>query len=433
MRILFERREATILAALLFFSFVVRVLLFPLPGCENDLITYESWFNTAATHGPRVFYDEAGFIDYPPFNVYIFWVFGSIAKGLSLFGSSLMAYIIKLPPNLFDLATSTLIFIFVRKRSDLKMALIATVLYAFNPATIYNAAIWGQFDAIYTFFLILSLLLIFESKPKLAAVAFMLGILTKPQSIALAPLMVFLIFRKYNWRGLVTSIGVAIVTVFMVILPLEWTDGNPVTFLSDIYFGALSTYEYTTINAFNIWGFGGMWKPDTPIFLFTNLYTIGWVMFGALVAFTLYFVYKRLGVSEELVILFSAFLLFFGFFMLPTRIHERYLFPALSVMALLVPFVKKMRPVYAILSGTYLINQAYVLPFLNADSFIADGDPVVLIVSLINLIVLAYVLLLTWNALRGNKWLSPISTGTSVNVSCARNNPDKKADASYQL
>jgi hypothetical protein len=115
------------------------------------------------------------------------------------------------------------------------------------------------------------------------------------------------------------------------------------------------------------------------------------------------------------VILFSAFLLFFGFFMLPTRIHERYLFPALSVMALLIPFVKKMRPVYAILSGTYLINQAYVLSFLNANSYIADGDPVVLIVSLINLVVFLYVLLLTWRALRGNKWLSSSSIGTSGN------------------
>jgi dolichyl-phosphate-mannose-protein mannosyltransferase len=417
MRILFQKREVTILAALLFFSLLVRVLLFPFPGYKNDLGTLESWFKTAATYGPRVFYNVASWVDYPPFNIYIFWIFGSIAKGLSLFGSSLMACIIKLPPTIFDLATSTLIFIFVRKRFDLNMALLATTLYTFNPAVIFNLAIWGQFDAVYTFFLVLSLLLVFESKPKLAAVAFMLGILTKPQSIALAPLMVFLIFRKYNWRGLFTSIGAAIITVFAVILPFEWTDGNPVTFLSDIYFGAYSTYAYTTVNAFNIWGFGGMWKPDTPIFLYMNLYTLGWIMFGALVTFTLYFVYKRLGVSEELVVLFSAFLLFFGFFMLTTRIHERYLFPALSVMALLIPFLKKMRPVYVVLSGTCLVNQAYVLSFLNANSYIADGDPVVLIVSLINLVVFLYVLLLTWRTLRGNKWLSSSSTGTSGNAS----------------
>jgi dolichyl-phosphate-mannose-protein mannosyltransferase len=406
MRFPFERHELILLAGLLIFTFVVRLLFFPNPGFENDLNTYESWFNTAATYGPRPFYNIVNWVDYPPFNVYIFWIFGSVAKNLSLFGSNLMRYIIKLPPNIFDLATSTLIFIFARKHTNLKMALTATALYSFNPAIIFDAAVWGQFDPIYTFFLILSLLLILESKPELAAAAFMLGILTKPQSIALAPLMIFLIFRKHNWRRLITSIGAATVTVLVVILPLEWTNSNPVTFLSNIYFGAYSTYAYTTVNAFNIWSFGGLWKIDTPPLLFLNLYTIGWILFGSLTAFVLYFAYKRLGVSEEVVVLFSAFLLFFGFFMLPTRIHERYLFPAFSVMALLNPLVKKMRLVYTILTGTYLVNLAYVLSFLNSGRFISDGDPVVFTVGLINLIVLEYVLILTWRTLKGSKSLS---------------------------
>ena len=123
-------------------------------------------------------------------------------------------------------------------------------LYALNPAVIFNAAVWGQFDAIYTFFLVLSLYLIFESKPKWAMVAFMLGVLTKPQSIALAPLVLFLIFRKYswNWKRIVIPVLVAVATVFVVILPFEWS--NPVTFLSKIYFGAYSTYGETSVKCF---------------------------------------------------------------------------------------------------------------------------------------------------------------------------------------
>ncbi len=417
MRFSFARREVTFLASLLFFSFVVRVIFFSHSGHTGDLNTFEWWFNTAATVGFRPFYKVIGWINYPPFNVYIFWFFGSIAKELSLFGSHLIRYIIKLPPNIFDLATSLLIFIFVRKRSDQKIALIATALYAFNPAVIFNAAIWGQFDAIYTFFLVLSLLLVLESRPELGAVAFMLGILCKPQSIALAPLMIFLVFRKYDWRRIITSLGAAIVTVFAVILPLEWTSSNPIVFLSDIYFGAYGTYEYTTLNAFNIWAFGGMWKPDTTIFLFVNQYIIGWIMFGAVVALTLYFVYKRLSISEELVALLSAFLLFFAFFMLPTRIHERYLFPVFSVMALLIPFIRKMRVIYPVLSVTYLVNQAYVLQFGYAGSFIADGDPVVLIVSLINSIVFLYVLVITCRAIKGKNCSSLIREPTRISTS----------------
>jgi Gpi18-like mannosyltransferase len=397
MRFPFERRETIILVALLLFSFLVRLLLFPLPGYKGDLSIFAWWFNATAEHGIRVFYSVVG-SDYPPFNVYLFWIFGSIAKQLLPSGAS-PVFFIKLLPNLFDTATAFLIFGFVRKRLDFKIALLATALYAFNPAVIFNAAVWGQYDAIYTFFLVLSLMLVLASKPELSAVAFTVGLLTKPQSIALAPLIVYLIFRKYGWRRLLTSLLVAAATLFVVIIPFEWS--NPITFLTNIYFGTYGGYPYyayTTINAFNIWALGGLWVPET-----FAVFTIGWIMFGALVVFTLYVLHKRLNVSGELMVLFSAFMLFFGFFMLPTRIHERYLFPALSILALMFPFTKKVRPIYAVLTFTCFANQAYVLHFLNSDQFIQFGDPVVWIVTLINLVAFLYALMLMIGDLRGQE------------------------------
>ncbi len=405
MKLPFEKREIIILAALLLLSLAVRVLLFPLPGYEKvDTVDFTLWFQRAATIGPRTFYSNNYWCDYPPFNIYIFWLFGSIGNALSAFGTSLIRYIIKFPPNLFDLATGALIFAFVRKRLDFKMALLATALYVFNPAVLYNAAVWGQYDAIYTFFLVLSLMLAFSSKPEFAAIAFTLGLLTKPQSIALAPLMIFLIFRKYDWKKLLTSIGASAATIIAVIIPFEWS--NPVEFLSKIYFGAYGGYQATSINAFNLWAFGGFWKPDNQGVAFLNLATLGWVMFGALTVFSLYVLHKRFGKSQretELLVLFTAFVLFFGFFMLPTRIHERYLFPAISILALMFPFIKKTRLLYGALTVTCLVNLAYVLSFLNADSFIPDGDPVVFIVSLINLLSFLYVLVLMLKDLGGQK------------------------------
>ena len=390
----FEKREALVLATLLVIAFMVRFAFFSNQGyAEVDTRDFMIWFQTAADYGPRTFYSNT-WCDYPPFNIYFFWIFGLLAKSLSLFGTSLFTYVMKLPPNLFDMATSVLIFAFVRKRLDFKMALLTTALYAFNPAVIFNAAVWGQFDAIYTFFLVLSLMLALASKPELSAVTYTLGILTKPQSIALLPLIAFLILRKKGWRRLLTSILAGAATIFTVIIPFEWS--NPITFLSDIYLGAYGGYAYTSINAFNMWALGGLWVPDG------NLFILGWVLFGAFTVLTLYVLHKRLSVSSEALVLFSAFMLLFGFFMLPTRIHERYLFPAISIIVLLVPFVKKTRFLYVVLTTTLLINQAYVLSFLNsADPFIKQGDLVVLTVSLINLLVLLYVLVLTWDELKG--------------------------------
>ena len=196
----------------------------------------------------------------------------------------------------------------------------------------------------------------------------------------------------------------------MVILPFEWS--NPVTFLYGVYSSGYTGYPYTSLNAFNLWAFGGFWKPDTHGFLFVNFFTIGWILFGASAVFALYVLHKRFNASEESLVLFSAFILFFSFFMLPTRIHERYMFPALSVLAMMFPLVKKTRPIYGVLSLTCLVNQAYVLYFLNADRFIPDGDPVVFVVSLINLAVLLYVLMLTWKELKGKSALNSSSAGT---------------------
>jgi Gpi18-like mannosyltransferase len=406
-----NKREVIIVAVLLLVAFIVRVLLFPLQGYQNDIATFSYWFNTAAEHGIRPFYtvvfQQAGWIDYPPFNVYIFWVFGSLAKAVSAYGISTPS-IVKLAPNLFDLGTAALIYIFVRKQLNFKQSLLATALYAFNPAVIYNAAVWGQFDAIYTFFLVLSLILALKSKPKLSAAVFAIAILTKPQSIALLPLVAYLIFRKNGWKSLLVSVGVFAVTVFVVILPFEWS--NPVTFLSNLYFGAYSGYKYTSINAFNLWGLFGLWQPDG------NLYILGWALFGVFAAFTLYVLHKRFHVSGDLLGLFSAFMLFFAFFMLPTRIHERYLFPAISILALMYPFIKKARPFYVVLTATFLVNQAYVLYFLNsANPFIPSGDFVVLSVSVINLIMILYGSVLMWDELKGRPLLKTNPTALSQN------------------
>ena len=191
-----------------------------------------------------------------------------------------------------------------------------------------------------------------------------------------------------------TYIGSASVSVFVVILPFEWS--NPATFLSTIYFGAYSGYKYTSINAFNLWGLFGLWQPDG------NLYILGWTLFGVFAVFTLYVLHKRFKVSDEMLVFFAAFMLFFAFFMLPTRIHERYLFPAISILALMYPFVKKARPFYVVLTGTFLVNQAYVLYYLNSTTiFIPSGDLVVLAVSVINLIMFLYGTVLLWDELKG--------------------------------
>jgi len=350
-------REAKVAVGVFISSLVIRIILFPVQGYSVDQSTFAAWFHTAAEYGPRVFYDATSWCDYPPFNVYIFWVFGSLAKHLSLFGKSSLIYVLKLPPNLFDVGTTVLIFVFLRRKIDFEPSILAASLYAFNPATFFNASIWGQFDAVYTFFLILSLGLILDSKMELSAIAFTVGVLCKPQSIALAPLLAFLIAKEKGWKGLVTSGLASASTALILIAPFEWS--SPLDFLVDIYIEGYGGYPYTSINAFNFWALYGFWESDGSRLLFTDLFSVGWMLFGTLTAFSLCHLYKGIEDRRDIRVLLTAFVLLFGFFMLPTRIHERYLFPVFSVLALTMPIFRYTKAIYGVLSLTYLANQAY--------------------------------------------------------------------------
>lgn len=404
-RFSFEKREVAILAVLLLGAFAVRLLLFPQQGYPIDTNDFLAWFNTAATGGIREFYQNT-WCDYPPFNIYLFWFFGNIANAATAIGINAVN-IVKLAPTIFDLATVVLIYLFLRKQFSPKQTLIATCLYAFNPAVIFNVAWWGQFDAIYTFFLVLSLMLALKSKPELSAVTFAVALLTKPQGIALLPLVVLVIFMKDGVKRLLTSVAAFTATMFLLILPFQWS--NPITFLADIYFGAYSGYQYTSINAFNIWGMFGMWMPDSG-----GLFVLGWVLFGFFAALFLFVTYKRFKVSGDGLVFFTASMLFFAFFMLPTRIHERYLFPVLAVLALSFLLYKKSRVIYAALTGTVLANQAYILYWLNVSYPNASpnltGDPVVLAVSVINFVLFLYGVMLMYSELRGQSTLQTKST-----------------------
>ncbi len=384
-------REIICLVVLLLAAFLVRFVLFPLPGYDFDMLTFASWIATATDRGIRPFYDLVSWCDYPPFSIYVFCCFGNLAKVFGFYTMSNIYSVVKFIPSFFDLATASLIYFFVRKQLSFKLTLATVALYAFNPAVIFNSAVWGQFDAVYTFFLVLSLMLVLKGKPKLSAAVFALAVLTKPQAIALAPLIAFLIYKRNGLKNLGFSLGVFALSVFEVILPFNWT--NPATFLTHIYFGAYSGFKYTSVNAFNIWALIGFYKPDG------NLFILGWGLFAALAVFILYVLNKRDNALNDSLAVFSAFLLLFGFFMLETRIHERYLFPAITMLALTLPFMKKKTwPIFAVLSGTLYLNQAYILYFLNGHLRIPNRNWVDLSAIIINILTFVYslVLLLTY-------------------------------------
>jgi Gpi18-like mannosyltransferase len=375
-------------------ALLVRLLLFRYHGYYIDEGTFKAWYNIAAEKGLHNFYDST-WCDYPPFSIYIFWIFGKLAHAI---GPGSLDILIKLPQNLFDLATAYLIFRFVRSRYSFLIALGAMTIYTFNPALIFDLAVWGQFDSIYTFFMVASLYALIRSKYEISGGLFSLAILTKPQSIVLLPVLAYVMLRNGGWKRAVSSGAVFIALVFLIIVPFHWS--NPITFLIDHYSG-YSVYPYNSINAYNFWALLGFWKTDTVTHLGLTYQIWGILAFVIFAAFVMWQLHRR---YEQKAAIFAVFLLMFGFFMLMTRIHERYLFPVFALLAMSwsgrFTFRRLTTWIYLGLTGTYLANLVYVMSMLNAGAFIPDGHWSIYVLAPINAILFFFAVWSFWRIQR---------------------------------
>jgi Gpi18-like mannosyltransferase len=375
-------------------ALLVRLLLFHYHGYYIDEGTFKAWYNIAAEKGLHNFYDST-WCDYPPFSIYIFWLFGKLAHAI---GPGSLDILIKLPQNLFDLATAYLIFRFLRPKYSSLFSLGVMAVYAFNPALIFDLAVWGQFDSIYTFFMVASLYALLRSKYEISGGLFSLAILTKPQSVILLPVLAYVMLRNGGWKRAVSSGTVFIALVFLIIVPFHWS--NPITFLIDHYSG-YSVYPYNSINAYNFWALLGFWKTDTVTHLGLTYQIWGILAFVIFAAFVMWQLHRR---YEQKAAIFAVFLLMFGFFMLMTRIHERYLFPVFALLAMSwsgrFTFRRLTTWIYLGLTGTYLANLVYVMSMLNAGAFIPDGHWSIYVLAPMNAILFFFAIWSFWRMQR---------------------------------
>ncbi len=369
-------------------SLIVRILLSSIDGYYIDVGCFKSWFYAASEYGVQEFYQKV-WCDYPPLNVYLFWVFGNLAKHLSLFGSPHLIYLIKLPSNLFDLATAYLIFNHLKRKMSQNYGLIGAVFYLFNPATIFNSSIWGQYDAIYTFFIVLSLIAILDLRVGLSLASYALAVLTKPQAVAFLPILTLFILCRCSLKDMVKAFCSFLATFMLVILPFKWS--NPIDFLIRIYLGGYGEYKYTSLNAMNFWALVGINMQDTQQILpYVNYHVVGWILFGISTVFILGYMKVEDRESFSSSIVYATFLIFFSFFMFLTRMHERYLFPAVAFSLLSLTYSRKLLPISAVITATLFTNQVYALELLNEVKFIPPGDPLTYIISSLNLFTIIY-------------------------------------------
>lgn len=373
------------LVALFAAGLIIRLALAGGGGFPYDMSSFSAWAARLAERGPWSFYprgDESFFVDYPPGYLYVLWALGRLTRALT--GAAPSVFWLKVPPILADLGLAWLVgelavrLAPLRSRFDVRGPAVAAVLL--NPALFFVSAVWGQVDVFLALPVVAGFLLLGTRAPTFAREAAGIALLalavgTKPQGAFALPMVVlFLLWRHVRarlvegepgrWRSARAGLGrvaalaaVGVVSGLLLLAPFRLGPAGAFSF----YAKAAGTYSVTSVWAFNGWGVLGFWRADSgaDAFRIIGIPALLWglALFAAAGSFVLYRAWRslRAGQDEGRVLVFGSIALTLVGFAVLTRVHERYLFLPVALLAVFVG-LPWMRRVFAALSLLYLVN-----------------------------------------------------------------------------
>lgn len=367
----------------------LRLLVLPYGNFAFDTATMGRWATRLTQHPLDRFYATSRLVDHLPGDLWLLLGVAQVHAALfpaAGFQSPSFVIALKLTAIAADLGICVMLFLLGRTLGGLSSGLGAAALYALNPAPIFLAAGWGQWDAVAVFILLVALWFQIHGASQWSLPTLVYAALIKPPLAALLPL--FFIAALLQWRqackhrasphihpsshtsryraplrlgtGLIGSVLVVIMvcTPFSVGLPFSsgrWSLVERVQYAADVH-------PYTTVNAFNVWAvitahalLPGPFISDDGTFLIGASFRTWGVGMTALlgVAIVLLMIWRWYG-EATLICATSALLL--ALFVLPTRMHERYLLPALAATALLTSLAPRLRWAFGVLSLGFLGN-----------------------------------------------------------------------------
>lgn len=338
-------------------------------GHETDMNCFYAWSNMIFENGIGKFYYLDAFTDYPPGYMAILWVIAAIRHIFSIETVSTAGRIlIKLVPMLSDVAAGFLLYRMAKKKFSEGSSLLLAVTYVLNPVVVLDSSVWGQTDGVFTLFVLLTCYLCMEEKRIPAYFTFIAGVLIKPQTLIFTPILIWTIveqvflkdFNKQKMlRDLVGGLS-AIALLFLLAAPFGL--GKVIS----QYMDTLGSYEYCTINAYNIWAlFGKNWADQTGSFLFLQYHQWGTLAILASVALS-GLVFFRLKEDKSRYFLSMAVVVS-TMFLFSVRMHERYLFPAVVLLlaGFLVKPTKELFFTYVGFSTVQFLNVGHVLYYFE--------------------------------------------------------------------
>ena len=332
-------------------------------GFAADLNAFRSWAADLGANGPWGAYARGYFLDYLPGYLWILWPLSGISSALT--SSFDPGALVKLPAILAD---ALLILATMRLAADLGASARAqrnvALLLAFTPIIWLTSAVWGQVDSVGTTLLLLATSELIRGKTLRAAALAALAAVVKPQFGILIPLLAALALIRARRAGdpwgvvLAGLVGTAVVS--LVAFPFGLTVVDVIGKVGE----AAGNYPYLSVNAWNPWALvstdgtglllNGGWGSDLAPLVAGGPPAVlcgAALLIGAILAA----LWAARGDNRVRTVAALTFIAI-AFFVLPTRVHERYLYPAIPLALALAAAIPRWRPIAAAVAVAFPLN-----------------------------------------------------------------------------
>ncbi|HEY3218400.1 MAG TPA: hypothetical protein VGK15_04855 [Candidatus Limnocylindria bacterium] len=300
-----------------------------------------------ARDGPGAFYYRPNYLaDYPPAYLYVLGMFARIFEG------ELLRLVVKAASIPADVGLALSFAALLWHRAGPGRAALASWLWMLAPGAVIAGPYWGQVDAVGTLAMLGALVFAARQRWIVAGALGALAGLTKFQyGLGLYVVVVAAIveaIRTHHWRPLLV-LPAALAANFVITAPFQLGLPQQLALLLN----AGREYPFTSLYAFNIWAIQpGFWKADDGYVVWGGI-LLGTACLAAVVP-----LWWRRDLAS---LLAAGAVASLAFYFLPTRAHERYLFPAV---ALLIPFAAarwRVLPAWLVLSLLYAATLIFAL------------------------------------------------------------------------
>jgi hypothetical protein len=408
------RNPALLAALVILVALVPRLILLPMGGHPLDLERHYRASAFMIDNGFLKMYDSPIGINHPPIGVLLYagstWVWtvlGGDISGPYDPGDGWLNVALKAPKLLFEIALLVLAFYLVLRHAGVEWAAFITCLVAFSPGNLATVAGKGQTDAMFVFFLVLSIWALKVRRPHLAWIAYAVGWLCKFQCIMLLPIMVLFTWKRHGWRVLIVDVIMFAATIAAGMLPFILTSGEVALFPYGR--GSVDHFPFVTTTTYNLWYWvSGAERTtrtldSTELALGISYFQAGMLLFclvTALICLRVALLPER---DDEYLVAATAGV---AFFMFPTQIHARYLYTGLIFLALALWQHPRLIPVYLGFAITFTHNSfdtmhlGSALVYYPSKLFFWDETWTAVANTVLTVILLAAVLRPLWEARR---------------------------------